>query len=151
MFLYLVILINVEIKYTDNKQQLLQDRDMIPLLENNIRGGISSVMCDRYVMWDENKKILYIDANNLYGPSISQPLPFEENKFDRNVWLEDIIKTLDDSDIGYFVKVDLKYPDGFKEKTKNFLICREKKIVLKKNFLKIWLISNLKITFEIKR
>ena len=81
----MVILINVEINYTDNKLQLLQDRDMIPLLENSIGGGISSVMCDRYVMSDENKKILYNEANNLNGPSISQPLPFEEIKFDRNV------------------------------------------------------------------
>ena len=40
---------------------------MILLLENNIRGGISSVMGDRYVKPDANKKILYKDAKNLYG------------------------------------------------------------------------------------
>ena len=40
---------------------------MILLLENNIRGGISSIMGDRYLESDENKKILYKDANNLYG------------------------------------------------------------------------------------
>ena len=51
---------------------------MILLLENNIRGGISSVMGDRYNQSDENKKILYTDANNLYGHSMSQPLPFDE-------------------------------------------------------------------------
>ena len=39
---------------------------MILLLENNFRGGFSSVMGDRSVMSDENKKILYVDANNLY-------------------------------------------------------------------------------------
>ena len=32
-------------------------------------------MRDRYVKSDENKKILYIDANNLYGWAMSQPLP----------------------------------------------------------------------------
>ena len=41
--------------------QTLQDKDMILLLENNIRGGISSVMGDRYIKSDKNKKILYID------------------------------------------------------------------------------------------
>ena len=35
-------------------------------------------MGDRYVKSDENKKILYIDANNLYGHSMSQPLPVDE-------------------------------------------------------------------------
>ena len=57
------------LKYTNIKLQTFQDKDMILLLENNIRGGISSVMGDRYVKSDDNKKILYIDANNLYGSS----------------------------------------------------------------------------------
>ena len=38
-------------------------KDLILTLENNIRGDISSLMCDRYVKPDENKKILYLDAN----------------------------------------------------------------------------------------
>ena len=105
-------------KYTDINLQTLQDKEMILLLENNIRGGISSVMSDRYIKSDENKKILYIDANNLYGHSMSQYLPYDEIKFDNNITLEDIINTPDDSDIGYFVEVDLKYPDNIKQKTK---------------------------------
>ena len=40
---------------------------MILLIENKIRGGISSVMGDGYVKSSDNKKILYIDATNLYG------------------------------------------------------------------------------------
>ena len=35
---------------------------MILLLENNIRGGIRSIMRDRYKKTDKNKKILYVDA-----------------------------------------------------------------------------------------
>ena len=54
-------------KDTIIKLQTLQDKDMILLIKNIIRGGISSVMGDRYVKSDENKKILYVDANNLYG------------------------------------------------------------------------------------
>ena len=89
------------LKYTGINFQKLQDKDMILLLENNIRGGISSVMGDRYIKSDENKKILYIDANNLYGHSMSQYLPYDEFKFDNTVKLEDILNTPDDSDIGY--------------------------------------------------
>ena len=109
-----------DLKYTGINLQTLQDKDMILLLENNIRGGISSVMGDRYIKSDENKKILYIDATNLYGRSMSQPLPFGEIKFDKNVELEEILNTPDDSNIGYFVEVDLKYPDNTRQKTKFF-------------------------------
>ena len=34
--------------------------------------------------------------------------------------LEEISNTPDDSDIGYFIEVDLKYPDKIKDKTINF-------------------------------
>ena len=108
------------LKYTEINLQTLQDKDMVLLLENNIRGGISSVMGDRYVRSDEKKKILFIDANNLYGHSMSEPLPYDEIRFDNNVELEDILNNPDDSDIGYSFEVDLKYPDNIKEKTKNF-------------------------------
>ena len=54
-------------KHTDIKLQTLQDKDMILFLENNIRGGVSSIMGSRYVKSEEDKKFLYVDANNLYG------------------------------------------------------------------------------------
>ena len=118
-------------KNTDIKLQNLQDKDLILLKENHIRGGISSVMGDRYVKSDENKKILYMDATNLYGQSMSQMLPYEEIE----MWhchpdlymnkLEEILNTPDDSDVGYFVEIDLKYPDIIRERTKNFPFCPE--------------------------
>ena len=58
--------------------QTLQDRDLILTLENNISGGMSGVMGDRYLKSDKNKKIIYIDATNLYGSSMSQMLPCDE-------------------------------------------------------------------------
>ena len=77
-------------------------------------------MGDRYVKSDEYEKILFIDANNLYGHSMSEPLLHDEIKFDNSVKLKYIIKTPDDSDIGYFIEVDLKHSDNIKGKTKHF-------------------------------
>ena len=108
------------LKNTEINLQTLQDKDMILLLENNIRGGISSVMGDRYAQSDENKKILSVDANNLYGHSMSEPLPYDESKFIKNIKLEDILNTLDDSDIGYFIEVNLTYPNNIKVKQRIF-------------------------------
>ena len=119
------------LKYTDIKLQTLQDKVLILLIENNIRGGISSVTGDRYVKSDENKKILYMDATNLYGHSMSQMLPYDEIEMWHGHpdlymnWLEQILNTPDDNEIGYFLEVDLKYSDNIKEKTKHFPFCPE--------------------------
>ena len=116
------------LKYTDIKLQTLQDKDLFLLIESNVRGGISSVMGDRYDKSDENKKIIYADATNLYGHSLSQMLPYDEIE----MWhghlglymdkIEEIFNTPDDNDIGYFIEVDLGYPDNKKKKKQNFSI-----------------------------
>ena len=112
-------------KHTNIKLQTLEDKELGLSLKNIPRGGISSVMGDRYIKSGENENILYIDDNKLYGHSMSQRLPYDENKFDRNVKLEGILNTPDDSDFGYFVEFDFKYADGIKGKTTNFLFCPE--------------------------
>ena len=121
-------------KHTDIKLRTLQNKDLILTVENDIRGVISSVMGDRYVKSDDNKKILYIDANNLYGWAMSESLPYDEIKFDQNVKLEDILNTPDDSDSGYFVEFDLKYPDNIKQQTKNFPFAPVNKKINPDNF-----------------
>ena len=66
-------------------------------------------MGERYVKPDENIKILYADANNFYGHSMSEPSGYDEIKFHKNVKLEDISNTPDDSDFRFFVGVDLTH------------------------------------------
>ena len=67
-----------------------------------------------------------MDATKLYGPSMIQPLPYDEiemwhGHLDPYMnWLEEFLNTPDGSDIGFFVEVDLRYPNNIKEKTKNF-------------------------------
>ena len=114
------------LKYTNIRLQTLQDKEMTFLLENGIRGGISGVMGDRYVKSDDNNIIVYVDANNLYGFGMSQPLPYDEIKFEtENICLEEILNTPDDNDIGYFLEVDLEYPYSIRQKPKHFPICPE--------------------------
>ena len=55
---------------------------------------------------------MFIDATNLNGHSISEPLLYDETKFDKIVKLEDILITLENNDIGCFVEVDLTWPDN---------------------------------------
>ena len=79
------------LKYTGINLQKLYDKDLILLLENNIRGGLGSIMGDTYVKPDENKMILYLDINNLYGHSMSQPLIYDKTKYDRNLKIEEML------------------------------------------------------------
>ena len=65
---------------------------------------------------------------------MSQMLPHDKIKFDKNVKLEDLLNTPDDSDIGYFIEVDLTYHDNIKEKTKNFPFAPENKESIPGNF-----------------
>ena len=47
------------LKHTNIKLQTLQDKEMILILENGIRGGISGVMGDRYVNSSKKKYSIY--------------------------------------------------------------------------------------------
>ena len=55
---------------------------------------------------------------------MSQPLPYDKIEMwngDPDVYmknLEEISNTPDDGDIGFFIEVDIRYPDDLKEKTK---------------------------------
>ena len=74
------------------------------------------------------KTILYFDAINLYGWTMSESLPYDEIEMwhgHSNLYidkLEEIKNTLDDSDVGCFSEIDLRYPDNLKEKNKEFPI-----------------------------
>ena len=115
------------LKVTNIKLDYIKCKELLLLLENNIRGGISNVVGDRFVESNENKQILYIDANNLYGWAMSQYLPtseFEKLQLPEEYILEQIVEDLrfvpDNNAFGFFIECDLEYPVEIKEKTKNF-------------------------------
>ena len=75
------------LKMTKIKLDFIKDKHLLLLSENNIRGGVSSVMGEKHVVSDVNKQIFFIDAINLYGWAMSQPLPtgdFENLSLDNN-------------------------------------------------------------------
>ena len=86
-------------------------------IEEGMRGGISYIAKrhSKIENFDSNKKKesnIYWDANNLYGWGMSQPLSYGE--FD---WLNkkeidklDLNSVTENSSIGYFLEVDLRYP-----------------------------------------
>ena len=94
------------------------------MVEEGIRGGICHTI-HRYAkannkyMKNYDKKeefsfLEYLDANNLYGRTMSQKLPLNGFKWKKNMlkFNEEFIKNYDeDSNKGYILEVDVKYPN----------------------------------------
>ena len=64
-------------KYFETKLQTLQGKDLVLSIEKNVRGGISSLMSDRYAKSEYKWKTLDIDANNLYDCGMSEYLAYD--------------------------------------------------------------------------
>ena len=111
------------LKLTKIELELISDPDMYLFLIDTIRGGIS--ICNKkHVIADNkyidkntknNKYLLYLDANNLYGCSMIQPLPYKNFKWSNNL-------TLDKTGI---YEVDIEIPTNLHKKFKDYPLCPE--------------------------
>jgi hypothetical protein len=127
------------LKFTNIELQLLTDPEMFVFVESGMRGGIS-VISNRYARannpylkpedYDSSKPhsyIIYLDANNLYGWAMSQPLPVGGFRFltDEEISQLDFTQIPDDSETGYFVECDLEYPAELHEIHNDFPLAPE--------------------------
>ena len=121
--------------------QLLTDIDMLHFVRRGQRGGISFIG-HRHVLannplvpnYDLSKPLSYIqflDANNLYGWAMSQPLPKGGFRFLKERELEhlDILNIPDDNHKGYLVEVSLRYPKKIHDLHNGFPLAPEKKCI----------------------
>ena len=99
---------------------LVYNQEMYEMIEAGLRGGMTQTTCkkveanNKYMGSDYDKKkgssyINYLDANNLYGLSMIQKLPYRNLKWDDKITEEDIIN-FDNGRTGYILEVDLEYP-----------------------------------------
>jgi hypothetical protein len=110
------------LKYSKVKLQLIKDIDMYEMVESGIRGGVAMIShryaaannphMNNYNAEQNDKTLVYLDANSLYAHAMTMPLPVSEF-----AWLnEDEINNLDlssfkdNDDYGYILDVDLHYP-----------------------------------------
>jgi hypothetical protein len=130
------------LKMTQCELELLSDPAMFKIINDNLRGGISVIMKrhavanNKYMgeQYDPDKPssyILYLDANNLYGWAMSEPLPCGEF-----VWMTpeeceqvDWRKLEDDSEYGYFIECDFHYPDSLHDEHNDYPLAPERLVV----------------------
>lgn len=129
------------LKYTKIEIELLTDVDMFLFIEKGVRGGISQCSkryskannkyMDEFDSSKESKYLIYLDANNLYGYSMTQNLPLnsfcwaDADTFD----VASILNISQDSSIGYIFEVDLEYPQELHDLHRDYILCAENGIV----------------------
>ena len=132
---------NALLKKTGVELELLTDYDQHLFIEKGMRGGISMVSkryakannpkVEGYNSSKPNTHILYLDANNLYGWAMSQPLPTGGFQWvdDCDGLAEAIIEHPADSlDI---LEVDLEYPRELHEVHNAYPLAPERMVVKK--------------------
>jgi hypothetical protein len=108
------------LKKSGEEVELVSDMDMFQFFEKGIRGGTSyiahrhSTANNKYMKTHdeeaEEKYLMYLDANNLYGWAMSQPLPNGDFKWEEDLDSIKIEDYQEDSQRGMVLEVDMEYP-----------------------------------------
>ena len=117
---------------------------MLLMVEKGIRDGICQAIhrhakANNKYMKNCNKDIIssylmYLDANNLYGWAMSQKLPVNGFKWVKNLsqFNKSFIRNYNEnSDIGYFLELDIDYPEKLFNLHKDLPFLPERKKVNK--------------------
>ena len=136
------------LKMTKIELELISDPDMYLFLMDTIRGGISvcnkkHVIADnKYINKDSknNKYLMYLDANNLYGVSMVQSLPYKNFKWSNNL-------SLDEIQTGIY-EVDIEIPKNLHKKFKDYPLCPEIKNISEDNLSKYQTYLNNKLNIK---
>ena len=124
------------LKMTDAKLEKISDIEKYLFIEKGSRGGISYI-AKRYAKADnkymsdydlENPStfITYLDKNNFYGWSVSEYFPYKKFEWLENIDKFDVMSINEKNDIGYFLEVDLEYPDELHELHNDYPLASEK-------------------------
>ena len=112
------------LKNTEVRLELLNDVDMLLMIEKGIPGGVSTITkryaeannpyMKSYDSNSPNKYISYLDANNLYGWAMSQPLPTHGFKWmseeELKNWRNNASSSGCEMSRACILEVDLEYP-----------------------------------------
>ena len=129
------------LRITKARVELLTEPEHLHMIEQSVRGGITSVFETRYAK--ANNQFLSgfnpeeastfglcLDANNLYGGLMQKELlPIGSFRFANEVSISQILNMPQDSAIGYFVEVDLECPTDVHDNQKDYPLAPVKEIV----------------------
>ena len=114
------------LKMTKIRLQKIDDIDMHLFIEKGMSVGISCIS-KRHAKVDDNKTIMYRDANNLYGWAMIQSLPACDFKWLSKKQINDfVLDSIDESSsIGYILECDLEYCKTLHDLHNEYRLCPE--------------------------
>ena len=140
------------LKMTGVKLETISDIDKYLFIEKELKGWISYI-AERYAKgnnkymndYDNPKKpstfITYLNMNKFYGWAMSEYVPYGGFKWLKNVHEFDVMSISEKSLIGYFLEVDLKYPEKLHELHNDYRLVPRKLAVSSQIVVKKLLIS----------
>ena len=124
------------LKIADIELEKLSDINKYLFIEKGLRGGTSYISKryakanNKYINDYDLKKpstfISYLDMNNLYGWTMLKYLLYKGFKWLKNVGKFDVMSISEKSPIGYFLEVDLAYPDELHELHNDYSLALER-------------------------
>ena len=116
------------LKMTKTKLELVSDVDMHLFIEKGMRGGISYISKRNSKADEDNKFVMYWDANNLYGWAMNQSLPYCDFKFLTKKEISEFClnSISENSTIGYILEVDPEYPHELHDSHSDYPLAPEK-------------------------
>ena len=128
------------LRFTGCTLELISDPTMFEMMDRGLRGGVSMIvhryakannpeMGQNYNSKEPLSYIVYLDANNLYGYAMSQPLPtggfrwLQQEEWNLLDW-----KSLEPTSTkGYILEVDLEYPNELHENHNDYPLAPDKR------------------------
>ena len=129
------------LKMTGVQLQYITDIDMYTFIEQNLRGGVTTI---NHRHFKANNKYLedfnpdapssyihYVDANNLYGASMSSKLPTGNFRWlkEEEIAELDVLKVDPEGDTCYIVECDLNYPTDIHDLHNDYPLAVESKLI----------------------
>ncbi|CAG2225697.1 unnamed protein product [Mytilus edulis] len=136
------------LKISDVCLDLITDPLMYNMIELGTRGGVSMVTkkysranhqyVEDFNESDVKKHIMYLDANNLYGWAMSQPLPYGFFHFlnEDEISHFELQKVESDAKEGYILEVDIEYPEHLHNKHNDYPLAPEHLLIEDKDLSK---------------
>ena len=131
------------LKLTNINLELISDQEMFKMIDSALRGGICMIT-KRYAkandpllpttLYDPSKPtnyIMYLDANNLYGWAMVQPIAFkgfrwmEEAEFSKIDWQ---VQTPEQA-TGFYLECDLEYPKEIHDAHNDYPLAPERLVI----------------------
>ncbi|CAG7830541.1 unnamed protein product [Allacma fusca] len=127
--------------FTKAKIQYIRDMEMLKMIKDGIRGGVS--FCTQKINTANNERcplgfdpekerthLLYFDLNSLYATALTDKYPSSNYEWTSQEELDSINWQTYEGEKGYILKVDLSYPDKVQDQTVDLPLAPEKCVIL---------------------